>query len=92
MKKKELFRVVLVHTARTWERLRLEQTHKEMPLDNIESVDAIIEVSDKIMKVDILKRFITEPQADYFITHTGMLSDTYIETLAKKIIKKRFLK
>jgi hypothetical protein len=90
MVNREVFNTVLVHTARTWERLRLEQPYQEMPIDNIGSVDAIIEISEEIMKDYHIEKFIDSPEADYFMTHTGMLSDTYIETLGEEIIKKQY--
>ena len=38
---REIYDIILVHVARTWERLRLQQPNNEMPLDNIRSAEGI---------------------------------------------------
>ena len=93
MTKKELFNVILVHVARTWERIRVERPHKEMPMDNIESVETIIHVAHKILNEDkVIKGFNrAKDKSDYFVANTDMLSDTYIESVAEKIIINEYL-
>ena len=92
MKKREMFNTILVHVSRTWERIRLQQKFKEMPLDNIESVDAIIQISDEIMANKVIKGFLNaKDKNDFFMRKTDMLSDTYIETVAEEIIFKNYL-
>ena len=54
---KELFNYILVHVSRTWERIRLTQPHQEMPMDNIESVDFIVVVADRIYETDVIQGF-----------------------------------
>jgi hypothetical protein len=88
-----LFNIVLVHTARTWERIRLEQEFEEMPLDNIESTSAIVEIADKIIEDKILQELLVTNSEDWDWeekTDTSF-SDVYIEGLAEKIIKKNYL-
>jgi len=88
---KELFNYILVHVSRTWERIRLTQPHQEMPWDNIESVDFIVVVADRIYETDVIQGFANDTtQQDYFLNTTGVLSDTYIEGLASSIIEKEF--
>jgi hypothetical protein len=88
MTKAELFNVVLVHTARTWERIRLTQRHQEMLHDNIESVDSIIEIAEKVLEDDILNQFLkSRGNWDWEEKTSEGFSDTYIEGLAEKIIK-----
>ena len=92
--KAELFNIVLVHVSRTWERLRIEQPHEEMPLDNIESVDAIVGIADDIMEDKVLLKFrIPEENAnwDWYRESGEGCSDTYIEKLAYEIIIKEYL-
>ncbi len=91
--KKYVKKIVLIHTARTWERLRLLQPNEEMPFDNIGSTDEIVEISEKIMKDKIIKGFIkTKNKSDYFERKTNELSDTYIENLAEKLIFEIYIK
>lgn len=96
MTKKEMHNYVLVNVARTWERIRVKQPHEEMPLDNIESVDAIVEIADTIFNGDVIQGFLNasqeERENDYWIKNTkdGM-SDWFIEAEAQKIIEKEYL-
>jgi len=93
MTKSGLFNVVLVHTARTWERIRLGQPYQEMPCDNIESVDSIIEVAEEVIEDEILNQFLKSKGIWDWEEKTGEgFSDTYIEGLAEKIIRKNYLK
>ena len=84
-----IFNTILVHVSRTWERIRVTQPFEEMPMDNIESVDFIVDVSDRIYNDAIMHGFIANPShVDYFLKTTGVLSDTYIENQAMIIFKK----
>jgi len=38
---RQIYNIILIHTARTWERIRLKQPFQEMPHDNIASTDYI---------------------------------------------------
>lgn len=92
---KFLYNYVLVNVSRTWERIRTTMKHQEMPLDNIESVDAIIEISDKIYNNSIIQGFINATENErinYWIKNTeeGM-SDIFIESESAKIIQKNYL-
>ncbi len=91
MTTREMFNTVLVHTSREWERIRLTRPYEAMPVDNIESVEEIIEIADKIMEDKVIKGFLAaKVKDDYFMEHTDDLSDTYIEGLAYKIINKNY--
>ena len=51
-----LLHIILVHVARTWERIRLRQPYEEMPQDNIMSADSSIpEIAYEIYKSEIIK-------------------------------------
>ena len=93
--KKFIFNISVVHMARTWERIRLEQPFEEMPLDNIESAEAIIEIAEEIQNDEIIKRFIKCKDYNNWDweeeTNDYGFSDTYIEHLAEKIIKEKYL-
>ena len=82
------FNIVLVHVSRTWERIRLEQEWAEMPYDNIESVDKIIEIADEIMSDSIIEKFLTSDlnNWDWGIETEEGCSDSYIEKLATELI------
>ena len=83
-----LFSIVLVHTSRTWERIRLEQDNQEMPYDNIESVDKIIEIAEDIMSDSIIEKFLFTDidEWDWSKETEEGCSDSYIEKLATELI------
>lgn len=93
--KKFVFNISVVHTARTWERIRIKQKHEEMPLDNIESAEAIIEIAEEIQNDEVIQRFIKCKDYDSWDwqkeTFFHYFSDAYIEYLAEKIIKEKYL-
>lgn len=88
--KKYIFNTVLVHVARTWERIRLEQPYQEMPYDNIESVDEIVRVTDHIMLDEVIKKLIEHGELywDWEVETKGKasFSDEYIEQIATQKI------
>lgn len=89
----EIYNIVLIHVARTWERIRLTQPHQEMPYDNIASTEEIEEIASTIYDNDIIQGFLTdEIKDDYWINNTveGM-SDIYIEAEAERIINDEIL-
>ena len=90
----EIYNIVLIHTARTWERIRIAQPYQEMPFDNIASTDEIEEIASTIYDNDIIQGFLNdEIKDDYWINNTieGM-SDIYIEAEAERIINDEKLK
>tara|TARA_R110000796_G_scaffold80241_2_gene177613 strand:- start:111 stop:392 length:282 start_codon:yes stop_codon:yes gene_type:complete len=89
----EIYNIVLIHTARTWERMRLTQTYQEMPFDNIASTDEIEEIASTIYDNDIIQGFLTdEIKDDYWINNTAEgMSDIYIEAEAERIINDEIL-
>ena len=95
MKTKELedniHNIIVVHAARTWERLRLKQAHEEMPEDNIASVDTILEIAYKILKNKVIQDFIVRQSEDVWLETDQGMSDLYIESLAEEEIKNNYL-
>jgi hypothetical protein len=99
IKKKDrwMHNYILIHVARTWERVRLEQPHQEMPQDNIESAeDAIPSIADEIFENNIIQGFLKASdkvkEDDYWAKNTKQgMSDWYIEAEAEKIIKENYL-
>lgn len=93
--KKFVKQIILIHTARTWERIRMEQEHEEMPLDNIESAEEIIEIADTIFDDEVIQKFIKCKDYDNWDwqkeTKEFDFSDSYIEHLAEVIIKEEYL-
>jgi len=91
---REIYNTVLIHTARAWERVRLEQTHEEMPYDNIESVYEIECIATTIYNDKVIQGFIKGEgcHSTYWFHNTkeGM-SDTYIESRTVDLIKKEIL-
>ena len=95
MKTKELedniHNIIVVHTARTWERLRLKQAYEEMHQDNIASVDTILQIAYKILKDKVIQDFIVRQSEDVWLETDQGMSDVYIESLAEKEIKNNYL-
>lgn len=93
MTKTLMLQTIIIHTARTWERIRLVQPHQEMNQDNIESIDCILEIADEILNDEIIQGFLkTKNRDDYWEKNTdGGFSDWYIESLAEKIITENYL-
>ena len=81
-----IFNDILIHTARTWERVRLEREYQEMPLDNIESTDAIVGIAGDIFDSELIQKFINSSKnerRDFWSKETEEgFSDSYIENLA----------
>ena len=85
---REIYNIVLVHTSREWERVRITQPHQEMPYDNIGSVDEIESIASRIYYNDVMQGFIkAENRDEYWIKNTSEgMSDSYIESEANRII------
>jgi len=83
-----IYNIVLVHTSREWERVRITQPHQEMPYDNIGSVDEILAVAEQIYNGRIIQGFLNAKSTDgYWIKNTDEgMSDSYIESEANRII------
>ena len=88
--------IILVHVARTWERIRLRQPYEEMPQDNIMSADSSIpEIAYEIYKSEIIQKLINYKEENWCWRtmtkgYAGM-SDIYIEKKAEEIIYNQFL-
>jgi hypothetical protein len=89
---REIFDIILVHVARTWERIRLMQPHQEMPLDNIESAEEMSSIADTIMDSDVIQEFIKNRDGDAWNKYGDEYSDSYIERLSHEIITNNYLK
>ena len=89
--KNKMHNIIVIHTARTWERLRLKQPHEEMPQDNIASVDTILEIAYTILKDKVIQDFIVRQSGDVWLETEQSMSDIYIETLAEKEIINNYL-
>ena len=89
----EIYNIILVHTARTWERIRLTQPYEEMPFDNIGSIDEIEHIASVIYHNDIIQGFLTDvTQEDYWVDNTDEgMSDAYIEGQAEQILLDEYL-
>ena len=69
---REIYNIVLVHTSREWERVRVTQPHQEMPYDNIGSVDEIESIASRIYYNDVMQGFIkAENRDEYWIKNQG---------------------
>ena len=86
----EIYNTILIHTARTWERIRVKQPHQEMPIDNIGSTECIEEISIQIIYDDVIQEFL-ETRNPALWTKVGGASDSYIESMAEQIIRKKFI-
>jgi len=86
-----IYNYVLVNTARTWERIRVANPNREMPFDNIGSVNKIIEIAEIIYDHPVIQGFINATEKvkkdDYWIKNTDQgFSDLFIEHNAKTLI------
>ena len=86
-----LFNTILIHVARTWERIRVTRPNQEMPFDNIASTEIIEEIATDIYFNDVVQGFLNSNDWDYWMTTTNMMSDAYIEETAFSIISKNFI-
>ena len=88
---RNIYNTILVHVSRTWERLRLEQPHEEMPLDNIESAEELQNVADSVIKTDLVQEFLYNRDGDIWDRFGDGCSDTYIERVSKEYIVRNYL-
>jgi hypothetical protein len=93
---REVYDIILIHTARTWERIRLHQPHEEMPIDNIGSTDVICQIADEIYNNPVIQLFVNGNEEtkrdDFWIKNTEQgMSDWFIEAQAELIINKHYL-
>lgn len=93
---REVYDIILIHTARTWERVRLHQPHEEMPIDNIGSTDVICQIADEIYNNPVIQLFVNGNEEtkrdDFWIKNTEQgMSDWFIEAQAELIINKHYL-
>jgi hypothetical protein len=90
-----MFNYILIHVARTWERMRLADPYEEMPQDNIESAEsAIPDIAERIFFNHIIQGFLNaseEVKDNYWQEKTNTMSDWYIEGEAERIIKENYL-
>jgi len=88
--------IILVHVARTWERIRLKQPYEEMPQDNIESAcESIPEIAYTIYQSKIIQDLMSYDGDDWcWRTMTkgyANTSDIYIEKKSEEIIYSEFI-
>jgi len=87
----EIYNTILIHTARTWERMRVKQPHQEMPIDNIGSTECIEEVAIQIIYDDVIQEFLETRDGEVWTKVDGGASDSYVESMAEQIIRKEFI-
>lgn len=88
----EIFNIILVHVARTWERIRITQPFEEMKQDNIMSSEcAIPEIASQIIDDKIIQEFIMTNNGEVWLKTKQGVSDCYIESLAEKLITENYL-
>ena len=86
--KTEVRNTILIHVARTWERVRKEKDNNDldMPYDNIESVDVIQTIAEIIMSYRMIREFIETRDESIWNREGDGCSDIYIERKAVEII------
>jgi hypothetical protein len=90
-RERQIYNTILIHTARVWERVRLEQKNEEMPYDNIASTEIIEEVATDILDCKLIREFLKALKKgkswDWEEESGEGFSDTFIESMARdKII------
>lgn len=93
---REMHNVILIHTARTWERIRLKQDFQEMPQDNIQSAyESIPEIAFDILNTDIIQRLLNYDGVEFNwgkeTKGYAYMSDCYIEQKAFEIIYNNYI-
>lgn len=88
---REIYNIILIHTARTWERIKVKKPFKEMPYDNIESIGYIEEIATRINEDKVIQEFIKNRNGNIW-SKVGGASDIYIEHLAEELIKELIIK
>ncbi len=88
---RNIYNIILVHVARTWERLRLNQPHQEMPLDNIESAEELQFIADFVIETDLVQEFLTNKDGGIWDKFGDGCSDVYIEKIAAEYITENYL-
>tara|TARA_R110000796_G_scaffold200989_2_gene317148 strand:+ start:148 stop:450 length:303 start_codon:yes stop_codon:yes gene_type:complete len=94
--KRDIYNIILIHTARTWERIRVSKPNQEMVADNIESTELIQEISTDIFSNPIVQEFIclkvnNSVPTNFWDKEGDSFSDIYIERLATEIINKNYI-
>lgn len=88
---KTIYCITLVHCARTWERLRLEQPLQEMPLDNIASAEELLNIADAVFKNETIQKFLSTMDGSVWDEFGDGCSDSFIERVCKDYITKNYL-
>ena len=92
----EMHNIILVHTSRTWERIRLKQEYQEMPQDNIQSAyESIPEIAFEILNTSVIQKFL-KYNGNYWdwgkeTKGYAFMSDCYIEQKAFEIIYNNYI-
>jgi len=86
--KTEVRDTIVIHVARTWERVRKEKDNNDldMPYDNIGSVDVIQTIAEIIMSYAMIREFIKTRDGMIWNREGDGCSDIYIERKAIEII------
>lgn len=86
--KAEVRDTIVIHVARTWERVRKEKDNNDldMPYDNIGSVDVIQTIAEIIMSYAMIREFIKTRDGMIWNREGDGCSDIYIERKAIEII------
>lgn len=88
---RKIFNIILIHVARTWERIRVTRPNEAMPLDNIESCEAIEYIATTIINNELLQEFLEKRDGDLWDKYGDGFSDSYIERVADEIIYANYL-
>jgi len=83
---REIYNIILVHVARTWERFRVVQNHQEMPLDNIQSAEELPNIAQKILENKVVQEFLINRDGSVWDKFGDGCSDTFIERISREYI------
>lgn len=83
---REIYNIILVHVARTWERFRVVQNHQEMPLDNIQSAEELPNIAQKILENKVVQEFLINKDGSVWDKFGDGCSDTFIERISREYI------
>jgi hypothetical protein len=88
---RQIHNIIIIHVARTWERIRVTMPYEEMPADNIASTEIIEQIAYEIFKLPLIQEFLHEKDGAIWDRYGDGQADVYIEKCAREIIESEYL-
>ena len=85
---RKVYNNILIHVAKTWERIRVTQPSQMVVCANIKPIEAIAII---VNSTDLIQEFIENLDGAIWNRFGDTNSDNYIERIATEIINKEYL-